>query len=126
MLTLVISVLAIHGEYDVRYRHALALAWLPLLVGCADTHNVSHLALDPNHFTLDTPIEQLAANSSATAVLNKDIPGLLEDNSYSIFKSMSLRQVGALSNGQISSQTLSQAEADLWTISPATTTTILK
>ena len=109
-----------------RFRLTLAAASLCILAGCADTQNVSHLALDPNHFTLDTPIEQLAANSAAAAVLHQDIPGLLEDDSYSMFKSMSLRQVGALSNGQLSSQTLTQTAADLWQIAPATTATTSK
>jgi hypothetical protein len=109
-----------------RYQITLTFISLLALVGCAGTPTTQRLALDPNHFTLDTPIEQLAANSSAASVLRKDIPGLLEDKSYPMFKSMSLRLVGALSKGALSSQTLSQTEADLWAVSPANVATASK
>jgi hypothetical protein len=109
-----------------RNQFTLTLISLLALIGCADRTSGPRLALDPSHFTLDTPIEQLAADRSAAAVIRKDIPGLLEDKSYPVFKSMSLRLVGALSKGELSSQTLSQTEADLWAISPANLTTALK
>jgi hypothetical protein len=109
-----------------RYQIAMTFVWLLALVGCADATTGQRLAFDPNHFTLDTPIEMLAADSSAASVLHKDIPGLLEDKSYPMFKSMSLRLVGALSKGELSSQTLSRTEADLWAVSPANAKTALE
>ena len=109
-----------------QFRFALVAVSLLFVAGCADAPGEQRTALDPNHFTLDTPIEQLAANSSAASVLRKDIPGLLEDKSYPMFKSMSLRLVGVLSKGELSPQTLAQTEADLWAASPANATTALK
>jgi len=107
-----------------RYSFTTILIAFLALAGCADMPPGQRS--DPDHFTLDTPIEQLAANSEAASVLRKDIPGLLEDGSYPMFKSMSLRLVGALSRGELSSQTLSQTEADLRTIPLKGATTALK
>jgi hypothetical protein len=64
-------------------------------------------------FTRDTPIETIAADPAGAAVLNKDIPGLLADKSYPDFKAMSLKQVQALSGGELSESTVEQAENDL-------------
>lgn len=58
------------------------------------------------NYSLDTPIEILAANPAAAAILNANIPGLLEDDSYFLFKDMSLENVASLSHGQITSDTL--------------------
>src|SRR3954470_17750413 len=38
-----------------------------------------------------TPIETLAADPAAAAILNKDLPGLLTDSQYPLFKGMSLK-----------------------------------
>lgn len=108
------------------YRLMPGLAVLLFVAGCADPQGGQRVVVDPNQFTLDTPIEQLAANGPATDVLRKDIPGLLEDKSYPMFKSMSLRTIGALSNGELTPQTLARTEADLWIVSPANATTALK
>jgi hypothetical protein len=62
---------------------------------------------------LDKPIEKLAADPHAAAVIDKDIPGLLGDSHYPIFKSMSLRTVAALSSGRISQGTLSEIDQEL-------------
>ena len=96
-----------------RHQVTLMLTLLLVLAGCADMSTGSHPALQADEFTLDTPIEQLAADNMAAAVLRKDIPGLLEDKSYPMFKAMSLRLVGSLSEGKLTSETLAQTEADL-------------
>jgi len=96
-----------------RYTPTLTLISLLASAGCAQTLPDPNRELDPTHFTLDTPIEQLAADKETASVLRKDIPGLLEDKHYPMFKSMSLRVIAALSNGDISSQTLAQTESDL-------------
>jgi hypothetical protein len=64
-------------------------------------------------FTRETPIEKIAADPQGAAVLNKDIPGLLTDKSYDFFKSMNLRQIQRLSDGDLSDDMVQQAEADL-------------
>lgn len=108
------------------YRLTLTLISLVVLAGCAVTPPEQRPELDPTHFTLDTPIEQLAAYSTTASVLRRDIPGLLEDKHYPMFKSMSLRVVGALSNGELSSETLARTEADLRTVSKTTATAALR
>jgi hypothetical protein len=64
-------------------------------------------------FTRETPIEKIAADPQGAAVLNKDIPGLLTDKSYDFFKSMNLKQIQRLSDGDLSDDMVKQAEADL-------------
>ena len=109
-----------------RYILTLTLTSSLALAGCAQTLSDPNQERDPVHFTLDTPIEQLADNKDAASVLRKDIPGLLEDKHYPMFKSMSLRVISALSNGDISAQTLTQTEADLRSVHPMIATAALK
>jgi hypothetical protein len=58
------------------------------------------------NYDLNTPIQTLALNPATAAIVNANIPGLLEDDNYSMFKSMSLKTVASLSNGRISGETL--------------------
>ena len=69
-------------------------------------------------YTLDTPVEIIAADPARTAVLNKDIPGLLTDPSYGVIKSMTLKSIARLSGGDLTQQMLAQAEADLKALPP--------
>ena len=62
---------------------------------------------------LDTPIETLAARPQAAAILNKDIPGLLTNSNYGVFKVLTLKQISALSGGRLTRQMLEQTESDL-------------
>jgi hypothetical protein len=64
-------------------------------------------------FNLDTPIETLAADEQAKAVLNADLPELLPHPSYDMFKGMSLRQVQPMSEGKLTDELLAKVEADL-------------
>lgn len=100
------------------YRITLSLLSALAFAGCARTPPDVVQGTPPTRFTLDTPIQQLAADEEAAAVLRKDIPGLLEDKHFPIFSSMSLRVISALSNGDISAQTLARTEADLRSIHP--------
>jgi hypothetical protein len=68
-------------------------------------------------YDLDTPIQALAAQPAAAAVINRDIPGLLTNENYGVFKVMSLKQVGVLSGGKLDRQTLAQTESDLRALS---------
>jgi hypothetical protein len=70
-------------------------------------------AVPSEPFTRETPIEKIAADPQGAAVLNKDIPGLLTDKSYDFFKSMNLKQIQRLSDGDLSDDMVRQAEADL-------------
>ncbi|HEX4273111.1 MAG TPA: hypothetical protein VHZ32_17090 [Rhizomicrobium sp.] len=64
-------------------------------------------------YTHDTPVDKIAADPAAAAVLNKDLPGLLSDAQYSLFKSMSLKQLQAASSGELSQEDVDKAVADL-------------
>ncbi len=64
-------------------------------------------------FTLDTPIEQIAANPAGKAVLDKDLPGLLSHPAYEQFKSMSLSEVEPMSQGALTDDMLAKTAKDL-------------
>jgi hypothetical protein len=61
----------------------------------------------------ETPIEVLAADPAAAAILNKDLPGLLTDAQYPIFKVMSLKAIRQASNGDLSKSDVEKTVADL-------------
>jgi len=64
-------------------------------------------------FTLDTPIEAIAADPAGKAVLDADFPGMLTHPAYDEFKGMSLAAVQPMSNGQITEEQLAKAKVDL-------------
>lgn len=64
-------------------------------------------------YSEETPIEVLAADPAAAAVLNKDLPGLLTDAQYPLFKVMSLKAIRQASNGDLSKSDVEKTVADL-------------
>ena len=88
---------------------ALALAVLATASALAQTPSA---AASPR-FTLDTPIETIAADPKGKAVLDADFPEMLGHPSYPDFKAMSLTQVQPLSQGAISDAMLAKARSDL-------------
>ena len=64
-------------------------------------------------FSLDTPIEALAADAQAKAVLDADFPGMTAHEHYDTFKGMTLTQLQPLSDGKITDEALAKAKADL-------------
>lgn len=64
-------------------------------------------------YSRDTPVEKLASDPAAVAVLNKDLPGLLTAPEFAIFKSMSLKQLQQASGGDLSEVDVAKAESDL-------------
>lgn len=60
-------------------------------------------------FTLDTPIEQIAADPAAKAALDASLPGTTTHPSYEMFKSMSLKQLQPMSDGKLSDEALAKA-----------------
>jgi hypothetical protein len=64
-------------------------------------------------YNRNTPVEKLASDPAAVAVLNKDLPGLLTAPEFAIFKSMSLKQLQQASGGDLSEVDVAKAEADL-------------
>ena len=64
-------------------------------------------------FTLDTPIEAIAADPAGKAVLEADFPGMLTHPAYEEFKGMSLAAVQPMSQGAITEEALAKAKVDL-------------
>lgn len=68
--------------------------------------------------SINTPVSTIAANPAGKAVLEHDLPGLLERPEYGVFKNMTVKSLAGLSNGKISPQTLDQVQHDLQAIPP--------
>lgn len=64
-------------------------------------------------FSLDTPIETLVADPAAKAVLDADIPGMTAHPAFDQFKSMSLKQLQPISQGQITDEQLAKVATSL-------------
>jgi hypothetical protein len=60
-----------------------------------------------------TPIETLAANAAAKAVLDKELPGITAHEAYPQFKAMTLTQVAPMSQGVITPEKLAAIQAEL-------------
>jgi hypothetical protein len=72
-------------------------------------------------YTQRTPVEIMAADPAAAAVLNKDLPGLLTDPNYAMFKTMSLKQMQQASGGDLSVVDVNRTVADLQALPPRRT-----
>ncbi|WP_174292883.1 hypothetical protein [Sphingomonas bacterium] len=64
-------------------------------------------------FTLDTPIQDLIANLGAKAVLDKDLPGMSDDENLDKFKTLSLHGLQPQTGGQLTDAMLAKVAADL-------------
>ncbi|MBP7335253.1 hypothetical protein [Niveispirillum sp.] len=64
-------------------------------------------------FSLDTPIEELAAHEGAKAALTSTLPGLLEIPQYEMIKGLSLRQLQPYSGGKLTDELLARTEMAL-------------
>lgn len=80
---------------------------------------VSTVVAPPPRFTLDTPVERIAADPAGHEVLHRDLPGLMSSSSYIMIEDMSLSQIASISNGRISQSKLNVLEADLSALSPS-------
>jgi 2-polyprenyl-6-methoxyphenol hydroxylase-like FAD-dependent oxidoreductase len=63
--------------------------------------------------SLDAPIEAIATNPTGKAVLDSILPQVMSHANYDSFKSMSLRQLQPLSQGQITDEALAKTESYL-------------
>src|SRR5258708_6163964 len=100
-----------------RYQVGMALAVL-LMAGPVQAGDVLASLSTVPAYTQRTPVEVMAADPAAVAVLNKDLPGLLTDPNFSIFKSMSLKQMQQASGGELSVVDVDKTVADLQTLPP--------
>ncbi len=69
-------------------------------------------------YSRDTPIETLAADPAAAAILNKHLPGLLTDAQYPVFKRMSLKAIQEASGGDLSAEDVNKTVDDLQALPP--------
>ena len=117
-----------HKRRRSRYRR---LAWTPLVlavIGCAAQRSppasVSPVAsTSPSSLSglsLDTPVEKICAYPGGKAVLDRDLPGLTDHPSFSVFKMMTLMQLSKLSGGKMSTADLERVRADLARLSSST------
>jgi hypothetical protein len=93
-------------------------AFLLLAVLPARAQDAAAAAAKPTTYTEDTPVEIIAANPAAVIVLNKDLPGLLDDVRYPLFKSMSLKAMREASDGDLSETDVDKAVSDLQALPP--------
>ena len=64
-------------------------------------------------FTLDTPIETIAADPAGKTVLDTDLQNITAHPMYDQFKGMSLNQVQPMSQGALTDAALAKVKADL-------------
>ena len=64
-------------------------------------------------FTLDTPIEKIAADPNGKAALDAALPGITTHEAFEMFKAMSLKQLQPYSEGKLTAETLAKAETAL-------------
>jgi hypothetical protein len=67
----------------------------------------------PRVFTLDTPVERIAADPDGKAILERDIPGVMASKEYPMFDDMSLTQIALMSGGRLSQSKLDLVQTDL-------------
>jgi len=64
-------------------------------------------------FTVDTPIETIAADPAGKAALDTAMPGITTHAMYEQFKSMSLKQLQPMSGGKITDEALTKTNEAL-------------
>jgi len=107
-----------------RYR-ALAFAALGpvVLLGCgiprptAETASTRLASTPGPTFSVDTPVEHIAADPRGKAILDHDVPGLMASRSYLLFEDMSLSQIATVSGGKLTKAKLDLVQADLFQLS---------
>jgi hypothetical protein len=72
----------------------------------------------PPGYTLNTPVERIAADPAGRAVLNQDLPGLITNPNDIMIEEMSLAQIASISNGRLSRSLLDKVQADLTRLTP--------
>jgi len=98
---------------------AIATGALSLvLIGCAAVPDDDPTAeagafQKPTGFGIDAPIRDLLNNPATLAVLQKDMPGMVDDPQLDMVRSMSLRQIAEYPQAGLDEAKLKSIEADL-------------
>jgi len=64
-------------------------------------------------FSLDTPIETIVADATGKAAIDANMPGMTAHPAFDQFKSMSLKQLQPLAQGQITDEQLTKVAVAL-------------
>lgn len=64
-------------------------------------------------FSLDTPIETIVADATGKAAIDANMPGMTAHPAFDQFKSMSLKQLQPLAQGQITDEQLAKVAVAL-------------
>ncbi len=83
-----------------------------LLLGCTVPKPVANAPPKPG-FTVDTPLDVIAADPRGKAVLMQDVPGVMSNPKYPLFDDMSLAQIAIIANGKLPKAKLDEVQADL-------------
>jgi hypothetical protein len=83
-----------------------------LLLGCSTPKPVATTPPQPG-FSVNTPLDVIAADDRGRAVLMQDVPGVMNNPKYPLFEDMSLSQIAIISNGRVSQAKLDEVQADL-------------
>jgi len=98
---------------------AIAASALSLvLMGCATVRDDDPTAEaapfhKPAGIGIDSPIRDLVDNPATLAVLQKDMPGMVDDPQFDMVKSMSLRQLAEFPQAGLDDAKLRSIQADL-------------
>ncbi len=82
-----------------------------LLLGCARPP-AAPPAPSKQAFSVNMPLDVLAAAPAANAILYRDIPGVMTNPKYPLFSDMSLAQIAIVSAGKLPKETLDKVQAD--------------
>jgi hypothetical protein len=94
-------------------KFALDLPAADAVAAPAEGAPVAEPAIAAGGYSLDTSIADLIADPRAKAILDRDVPGLSEDENLPKFKALSLRKLAPLSGGQMTAALLEKVGADL-------------
>jgi hypothetical protein len=84
-----------------------------LLLGCSAQEPASLTQPGKHVFSVDMPLDKLASDPRANAVLDHDVPGVMYSTKYLMFEDMSLSQIASMSGGQLSQDKLDRVQRDL-------------
>lgn len=84
-----------------------------LLLGCTTPKPPMQAAGGAPAFTVDTPLDVIAADPGGKAVLVKDVPGMMASSKYPLFEDMSLAQIAIIARGKLPKHKLDEVQADL-------------
>lgn len=63
-------------------------------------------------FSVNMPLDTLASDPAAKAILFRDVPGVMNNPRYPLFEDMSLTQLAVISAGRLSKEKLDVVQAD--------------